>query len=75
LRFFRLYAIATCLKTGWGTRQQVESLTTGASSVASVSSEPIAIQAEVAAAEMSEGRHRFDQVLRADAPLERAFAD
>lgn len=75
LRFFRLYAMATCLKTGWGTRQQVESLTTGESSGASVSSEPIAIQAEVAAAEMSEGRHRFDQGLRADASLERAFAD
>ena len=29
LRCLRWYAMATCLKTGWGTRAQVESLTTG----------------------------------------------
>jgi hyaluronan synthase len=28
LRLLRLYATATCMKTGWDTRQQVESLTT-----------------------------------------------
>ena len=42
LRFLRLYAMATCLKTGWGTREQVESLTTssGADAAASASETP-----------------------------------
>jgi hyaluronan synthase len=35
LRALRYYAMATCLKVGWGTRAQVESLTTGAALEAS----------------------------------------
>lgn len=42
LRFLRLYAMATCLKTGWGTRQQVESLTTGTAGAPDVSGAPAA---------------------------------